>query len=94
MKTDKNSQATTPSGTLPQPEQTVPDNNQKQFKATYFCTFEWKAVVIIEADSLNQAKHLATRVQASDLIGKEVEPTEYWQIVYSVEAVKGENSHE
>jgi hypothetical protein len=28
MKTDKNSQTTTTSGTLPQPEQTVPDSNQ------------------------------------------------------------------
>ena len=68
MKTDKNSQATTTSGTLPQPEQAFPDNNPAtKYEAVLCFTQHSRATVIIKAKSLEEANEKANDIHADEI---------------------------
>ena len=93
MKTDKNSQATTTSGTLLHPEQAFQDNNPAtKYEAMLCFTQQNRARVILMAKSLEEAEE-----RASDFHADEIDawiPFDGEVYVNSVEAITGGQSHE
>jgi hypothetical protein len=73
MKTDKNSQTATTSGTLPQPEQTVSDSNHyKKYKVFFLLSQRSYGSTMVEATSLHYARQGAKEIQLSDVDNWEV----------------------
>jgi hypothetical protein len=93
MKTDKNSQTATTSGTLPQPEQTVSDSNQQRKYAVHFHLLQKSfGTTFVNASSLREARKNARHFSLSERHVREV-IAEVISIV-SVEFVKKGGNNE
>ena len=91
MKTDKNSRTTTTSGTLPQPEQTVSDSNQReQYEVTLILTQRSSGSVIIEASSAEEARREAEKI--NEVFNWEIYEDE--MTIESVKLASEGNSHD
>lgn len=91
MKTDKNSQTATQSGTPAHPEQTFPDNNsKKRYEVELHLTQYKYARIIVEADSLEDAEEKA---EAEAYEANKWEIADQDQYVYGVNPIEG-GSHE
>ena len=93
MKKDKNSR-TTSQGLLAQnDERAVSDTNTcKKYKATLFWTQHNQATVIIEANSLAEAREKADEIDSDEI--DDWNPCDGDLYVDSVEPVKGGKAHE
>ncbi len=93
MKTDKNSQATTTSGTLPQPEQAVPDTNQLPiYEVILVLAQRSSGRVLIEAPTPEDAKQRARELEIDEVHNWEVFEDE--MEIESVELANRRQDHE